>query len=300
MSLGSFALTFCAAACAPSPRSSGFVFDDGAGGDTVEGVAGRGGNAGGGGLTPMPGQGGMAGTDIDSSRTDAGAAMDAASGLDAAAELDATGNLDAAPKLDATVKLDAAACSPSAPAEDIFADFEGGNVRPSGVGGRKPVSDSQLFDDNTSGTHTTMVVAGGRCATSNFYARYTGSGFTTWGSILTFHFLGNQAAFYDASHYKGMEFYARAASPLKLFIKFPDKNTSRHGGMCGNVCDRHWITEVMIGTTWKRYYVAFADLKAGTNVTAPALLTTLVSGVEFLVTKNVAFDLAIDDLSFVK
>lgn len=109
---------------------------------------------------------------------------------------------------------------------------------------------------------------------------------------------------YDASMYKGVAFNARIKAGTESHFRFKvgDVNTDVKGKICKE-CDNDFGTPFKPTDEWTRYEVLFADLKqeAGWGQPRPpAVEPAKVMGVKWqIVTPNAAFDLWIDDVSFV-
>ena len=134
--------------------------------------------------------------------------------------------------------------------------------------------------------------------------RVTATGFKIWGAALGTNFAAMKGSFkgwYDATKYKGISFWAKAATELKnVQVSFPDVYTD--GGANAKDADSS-VTEVCtygsatnncspflvkfedpdypnymntkIGTSWKRFDVMFADTKQDKNNVAGYLLPVI-------------------------
>jgi hypothetical protein len=118
------------------------------------------------------------------------------------------------------------------------------------------------------------------------------SGFSLWGAALAADFVPKQGDFkgtYDASKYKGVSFWAKAAAPLNgVLVSFPDIYTSHevdpaalaaldptltqtcvYNAFATNNCSPYLVKfgdaqfskygTVQLNTTWQRFDVFFAD-----------------------------------------
>jgi hypothetical protein len=144
--------------------------------------------------------------------------------------------------------------------------------------------------------------AGARCQTAGA-VRVTGAGFTTWGVALNGLFrppVGGTWQPYDASGYKGLRFWARAATPLRIQVKLPDRNTHRTGGVCV-ICDDGFGKFVDVSTEWQPITILFAETtQIGFGDKVAAIAPSALYAIEFVAPKEAAFDLWVDDVVFLK
>ena len=153
------------------------------------------------------------------------------------------------------------------------------------------------------------LIPGGRCG-SQYAMRVTGQGFADWGSLIGLNLAYDSAggAFYDASAYEGVSFWARVGDTSTNQMRFAitDQNSEPKGGKCvedggaGVECfDSFGITINALETTWKRYEVPFSGLgERNFGLHADALDTSALYVVGFNVEPNSIFDLWVDDVSF--
>jgi hypothetical protein len=153
------------------------------------------------------------------------------------------------------------------------------------------------------------VIPGGRCG-SQYAMRVTGQGFTDWGALLGVNLAYDSTggAFYDASAYEGITFWARVGdtSTNVVRVAISDANSEPKGGKCvdgggaGEGCfDTFGVTISTLGTTWQRYKVPFSGLtQRNYGLQAEALDTKTLFIVGFNVDANTVFDLWVDDVSF--
>lgn len=308
------------AGCAPQTREENVAIGaDGTGGSG--GGGGRGGAAG----SKATGGGGQAGAfppNNDNNNANVDAGFDAglqsqdATSLDTAAKLDAAPRMDAPAKLDAAPKLDAASPTKAAlvgepmncnaagpPAEDVLATFESTAVETVAVGDRTPAAPAQIFTDGTAGNISVTTALEARCSSTKSSV-YSGSGFTFWGAVVALDFKGplSPRQFYDATRYKGIAFYARAAAATVVRLKISDKNNARWGDVCtvDVNCDDYWGRQLQLGPEWKRYYVAFNDLDTLRPPVFGPFVPKETTGIEFVAPANAAFEIHVDDIAFVK
>ncbi|XYI02751.1 hypothetical protein ACMHYB_24570 [Sorangium sp. So ce1128] len=127
-------------------------------------------------------------------------------------------------------------------------------------------------------------------------------GFVLWGAGVGFHL--RDEAYYDASEYRGITFWARAeeGSTRRMRVMFIDQQTHRLGGICNEAegrCSSHFHKHVVLESDWKHFKVPVECLKQedyGDQFTAPAL--DRLWAIEFYFDKEQAFDIWIDDVAF--
>ncbi|MFZ5897402.1 MAG: hypothetical protein ACOY0T_40490 [Myxococcota bacterium] len=113
---------------------------------------------------------------------------------------------------------------------------------------------------------------------------------------------------YDASAYRGIRFWAKAASALNIAVRLPIRDTT-HGAVeakCDpSACEDHWSKNEMFTTTWALHTMLWPDgsNKMGWTQASWGYQTafdpaTLV-GIQFLIPPGFSADIWIDDLSFV-
>jgi hypothetical protein len=109
---------------------------------------------------------------------------------------------------------------------------------------------------------------------------------------------------YEAKQYKGLAFSARIKAGSEEHWRFMvgDVNTDPKGKVCKE-CDNDWGTPFKPTEEWTRYEVLFSDLKqeAGWGQPRPPTVDTAkLFGMKWqMATPNAAFDLWVDDISFV-
>lgn len=127
-------------------------------------------------------------------------------------------------------------------------------------------------------------------------------GFILWGAGVGFHL--DDEAYYDASGYRGLTFWARAeeGSTRKMKVLFIDQQTYHMGGICNDAegeCNNHFHKPVMLESEWKHFKIPVECLKQepyGKQLLAPAL--ERLWAIEFFFDKELAFELWIDDVAF--
>ena len=130
-------------------------------------------------------------------------------------------------------------------------------------------------------------------------------GFTSRGAGMGFDLddlsSGAKAA-YDLHAYTGLTFWAKAASPMTMYVNFPDKDTDPAGGVCtGAGCNDHFGKGVAVTTTWTQLSVTFASLGTdGWGMPKPAAFDPAhVYSIQFHAAPSTAFDMWVDEISLV-
>jgi hypothetical protein len=152
-------------------------------------------------------------------------------------------------------------------------------------------------------------ILGGRCG-SEYAMRVTGTGFTSWGAVLstTFRYT-DETAPYDASQFRGISFWARVGeennSPIRGQVQ--DSSTHLEGGVCNpepttpDECYNGFGTALTgIDGEWKKFALEFSSLtqRDGWGYHAPAIDTTALYTLEWNLDPNRTFDLWVDDIWF--
>lgn len=139
---------------------------------------------------------------------------------------------------------------------------------------------------------------------SRFAAHTSGSGYGFAGLGLNFNSPpAGVTATYDASAYVGITFFAMGTGSIAVL--FPDRDTDPTGLVCALAdrgrCSDHFARQIVLSSTWQQYTVLFADLRQqGFGYLPPGGFdTTGVYGVLWQAMGPAAFDIWIDDLSFV-
>jgi hypothetical protein len=109
---------------------------------------------------------------------------------------------------------------------------------------------------------------------------------------------------YDASKYRGVKFWARAAvEGLEVRVQFPDSSSTLSAKLCGNECDNHFLTKRKLAKTWSEYSVSFAELGRERDIgpKVNSLNEKQVYSIEFLVAwPNPHAELWVDDVHFIE
>ena len=119
--------------------------------------------------------------------------------------------------------------------------------------------------------------------------------------------------FYNASAYTGISFSLKNAysQAIPLHIVFPDKDTLPDYGICSmdagspNICWNHfgvYHAYPSSPSAWGRYTIRFSDLSQdpGWGYQAPAFDPATLHEVRFIIPSGSAFDLWVDDVTFVR
>jgi hypothetical protein len=252
---------------------------------------------------------------VDTTARDADADADAAA-IDSTTVADASDAESAIDSIvdtrptDTLVAADTADAADSAPpCNPLIDDFEDGNEQVGLRCGRSGLWFT--FNDGTTGGVQTPdpsvaclpSTATGR-AGSTFAAHTSGSGFTSWGGGIGFHFVSSTRS-YDTRPFTGIGFWARVGSTSKTTMRmdFPDSETDPGGGLCGSTaqpCFDHFGAMLTFDTTWRYYVVKFADLKqGGWGWVRPSFDSGHVFGIQVQVGGSASFDLWLDDIAFV-
>jgi hypothetical protein len=154
---------------------------------------------------------------------------------------------------------------------------------------------------------------------SNLAARTYGSGFTnpmgtngTGWALISVAFVSPARVtdgglpVYDASHYRGVRFWARIGSPdvqNPVRLALDDLQTDPSGGQCEpTTCYNRFGTNLLLTTEWTQVRLLFRDFQQ--NMTWGKLFDDIdiehVFSLSFNFQGSDAFDLWIDDLEFIK
>jgi hypothetical protein len=154
------------------------------------------------------------------------------------------------------------------------------------------------------------VIPGGRGGSSHA-AHITGNAaFIVYGAGMGFNLSSPQSSVspgvFDASAHDGFVFYARALGDAgTTFVTFNvlDRNTAppSSGGICdGGACNGYYGFTLSLSSTWTQYVIHYSDLKRPPwAVAGPALDSAHLIGAQFQTNAGYAFDLWIDDISFI-
>jgi endoglucanase len=108
---------------------------------------------------------------------------------------------------------------------------------------------------------------------------------------------------YDASKYKGIAFWARRGdkSTAYVYLRVPDVNTTPEGGVCKD-CFNDFGANVKLMPQWEKYTFSFDMLKQepGWGEPRPHIVASKIYELQWQIkTRNVDFDIWIDDIKFV-
>lgn len=185
-----------------------------------------------------------------------------------------------------------------------------------------------LLNDDRTGAWYTAVGAGGEAepapmksfsmteivgtpgaAGSTQAMHFKGSGGTEWGAMAAFDFSVKKAP-YDATAYKGITFWVKAAAAANIVVRIPIKDTSLEAmGACmamTNGCENHFSAPVALTTSWKQVSLPWASFKqdATWGFQTTFARTQLIS-VQFVVLSAIppatppSADFLIDDVAFI-
>jgi endoglucanase len=106
---------------------------------------------------------------------------------------------------------------------------------------------------------------------------------------------------YTATAYRGISFWAKAASPTKVRVKVPDGDTDPDGKVCTE-CFNDFGADIDLTTTWTRYTLPFSTLTQLQGWGAPrppAINPAKLYGVQWQVSApGTSFDIWVDDVAF--
>lgn len=143
-----------------------------------------------------------------------------------------------------------------------------------------------------------MPTAGGH--SPKFSAHTSGTAFTVFGAGVGLDF-NNRAAtpcVYNGAAYAGITFWAKGTVAIKAMVKIPATTAVVSGGTCAAMCEDHYFIKGMLSAAWTQYTIDFATItQEGWGATAPFDKTKLL-GLQFQVGVGMAFDFAIDDITF--
>lgn len=192
-------------------------------------------------------------------------------------------------------------CTAPPAAADMVSDFGAmtGNIEVMAVGGRGPTNWSVVGDGSAGmGTVTAQAIPGGRCG-SSFGLKFAGANYSTWGALTRASFRPMSQP-YDGSAYTALRFFARGDGVATVGVKIADVFTSSTGRMCMK-CGDHFGNDITVGPNWQMYTLPFAMMKqGGSGDPRPSLTAAQLLHIEFVVGKNLAFELWLDDISLVK
>jgi len=201
-------------------------------------------------------------------------------------------------------------------ADLLIDDLEDGDNVINPIGGRTGYW--YTYNDGT-GTQVplpTVLFKGtnpGSAASPLYAATTSGTVFTNYGAGMGFDFNNTAAKScpYDASAYAGIKFWAKAnagnmaAMTLSVMVKIPGTTSIATGGTCAAMCDDHYSLKPPppLTETWTQYTITFATAATttfGQNSFGPVVPfdKSQILAMQFQVTKNVAFNFSIDDVTF--
>jgi serine/threonine protein kinase len=160
------------------------------------------------------------------------------------------------------------------------------------------------------GPITAMSVIPGCRGRSRRALHFKGHAFREWGAGVAAKLGRKRGTAFDLSGFRGVRFWARAESPVRLRVSVATRDTldASYGGDCsappGGVCDDHYAAHRSIGPEWVNYTVRFDTLaQGGWGVKADFDLTRATE-LHFIVPRpehasEVSFDVWLDDVALV-
>jgi hypothetical protein len=197
---------------------------------------------------------------------------------------------------------DAVAACPPEPAADRIADFEGGALATLRVGARggTPWTIISLEEGSTGAIAATQVP--GPCG-SRGAMRFAGTTSADTRAPLVRALLVEEAPdprFFDARGYRALRVWLKAVPPGNVRIKISDSNTTRAGGVCTG-CNNHFLLAVAADGELRPYVIPFAEMRQDlVEERQPALNTGALFAVEIGPPRLPAYEVVVDDVSFVK
>jgi hypothetical protein len=189
-------------------------------------------------------------------------------------------------------------CAPLPAGDERIADFEDGSTTSTLVGIRGGTRWSVIAEGDGAAATVAAVPIEARCGSTRAM-RFAGTA-TAEKSPITRLQLMSGTQFFDASAFRGITFSARASAPMQIRVKAPDRATTTAGKLCVE-CSDHFAATLELGTTFRSWFVPFAGMRqTGNGDPRPALTTTALFGFEFTSARGAAFEIFIDDLSFLR
>jgi hypothetical protein len=144
------------------------------------------------------------------------------------------------------------------------------------------------------------------CGTTGSGLHFVGSGHVAWGADIAAAFVGPIQAV-DASRYSGISFVIKAQTPLAVFVKLQNLDSSPSCGRCndavpGSECYAGYMNTVAATNGGTPFSLRWSDFVAttwgyhwpGQRSIDPKELVSIA----FAIDKNVDFDICIDDIVF--
>jgi endoglucanase len=109
---------------------------------------------------------------------------------------------------------------------------------------------------------------------------------------------------YDASKYKGIQFWAKKGpgSTGKIRLKVPDVNTDPQGKQCTDACFNDFGADLVLTESWTKYTFAWSDLAqlpGWGSPSPPAVTAAKLYGIQWQVNDPGAdYDISVDDIEF--
>jgi hypothetical protein len=106
--------------------------------------------------------------------------------------------------------------------------------------------------------------------------------------------------FLDARVYRSVRLWLRSVPAGRVRVKLSDQHTTPPGGECV-ACNNHFVQELDVDGEFRPYVVRFAAMKQDRmDEVRPALDTTALFAIEIVAPKFAAYELFVDDVSFVR
>jgi hypothetical protein len=136
---------------------------------------------------------------------------------------------------------------------------------------------------------------------SNYAAWTAGHGFTNWGAGIAVY-VTDRAAYYDASKYQGITFWAKVDPESTNQVRFDitDVQTESDGGYCKS-CWNYFGRTISLSTKWQRYGFVWGDLvqQSGWGDQFVKIIPSAIREIRFSTTATITFSIYIDDVAFI-
>jgi hypothetical protein len=151
------------------------------------------------------------------------------------------------------------------------------------------------------------LAAGGATASSAYYVRTTGSGFTDWGAGVGFDLNAGDSGpkgKFNATAYTGISFKAKGNVTIRFAVQIAAVLETTLGGTCVPSttpmfeCDDTHGTNIALTSTWATYQVPFNNLVQEMWGLPAMFSKTTLTAVVFQFLPSASFDVSIDDVRF--
>ncbi len=135
---------------------------------------------------------------------------------------------------------------------------------------------------------------------SSYSARTYGQDFTDWGAGLgvNFNTVGDIGCPYNASVYTGIHFCVKGTGTASVRIPIAATVPIADGGSCADNCFDHFAIDIPLTADWACHDVLWSELSQGSWGTAATFDPATLISFQVQFGTNVAFDIYIDDLTF--